>query len=185
MRQTQKFHYLSKLALACIVLLMPFSTALVIHSSQAIASKGLHLAVKADQVLVFKKSRKLQLRIGDMILREYPIALGWNPMGHKQYEGDGRTPEGKYTISWKNPNSDFFLSLKVSYPNQNDIENARKRGDSPGNMIMVHGLPNDKTAREVNHPRADWTNGCIALNNTQIVEIWEMVDEGTPITIYP
>ncbi len=173
----------SKLIIFCLILCIGtgFNPSYVHGAS----SRGLRLTVKANQVMIFKRSRKLQLRLDDMILREFPIALGFNPKGHKQYEGDGRTPEGKYTISWKNPHSDFFLSLKISYPNQNDIRSAKRRGDRPGNMIMIHGLPNDRTADDVEHPDKDWTNGCIAINNEEISEVWEMVDEGTPITIYP
>jgi murein L,D-transpeptidase YafK len=146
---------------------------------------GLRLTIKADHVVIDKQKRVLSLLYRGSVLREYNIALGFNPVGHKQYEGDGRTPEGRYVIDWKNPQSDFYLSLKISYPNKKDLTRARLRGDKPGSMIMIHGLPNDRTAFDVGHPTRDWTNGCIAVNDREIMEIWEMVDEGTAVTIFP
>lgn len=138
----------------------------------------------ADMVLVKKAERKLYLLRGDQPFREYRIALGGNPIGHKEYEGDQRTPEGDYTIDWRNPNSAFHLSLRISYPNEEDIARAAERGLSPGNMIMIHGQPN-KFSWGNWVRRWDWTDGCIAVANDDMAEIWRAVPDGTPIRIRP
>jgi len=140
---------------------------------------------KADLVVVFKGKRILQLRREGKVLRTYRIALGGDPDGAKRQEGDARTPEGVYSLDWRNPNSNFYRSIHVSYPRARDREAAARWGVSPGGLIMVHGLPNGLTAAEVGHPWNDWTNGCIAVTNEEIDEIWAAVDDGTPIIIYP
>ena len=139
----------------------------------------------ADMVLVYKGRRTMYLMRDGEIMRSYEVALGRNPFGHKNREGDGRTPEGGYLIDWRNPNSDFHLSLHISYPRPQDHRLASEAGNDPGGAIMIHGLPNGRTADDVGHPRIDWTNGCIAVSNEEIEEIWELVDDGTAIFILP
>jgi murein L,D-transpeptidase YafK len=140
---------------------------------------------KADLVVVYKRERVLQLKRGGEVLRTFAIALGREPYGPKLQEGDGRTPEGVYTLDWRNPRSRFHRSIHVSYPRPNDSEHALRWGVSPGGQIMLHGLPNGVAAERVGHPRRDWTEGCIALTNEEIEEIWARVEDGTTIIIYP
>ena len=141
--------------------------------------------LKADQVIVYKGNRTLQLLRKGRIIREYRVALGKQPVGHKIHRGDNRTPEGSYTLAWRNPNSKFHLSINVSYPDGIDTEVAESLGLNAGDAIMIHGLPNDRNAQQVGHPYRDWTNGCIAVTNNEIREIWNLVDDGTPIAIWP
>ena len=140
---------------------------------------------KADLVVVFKGERVLQLRREGRILNSFKIALGGEPSGPKLMEGDERTPEGVYTLDWRNPDSDFHLSLHISYPRPQDYSTASEAGQDPGGAIMIHGLPNGRTADQVGHPQFDWTNGCIAVSNEEIEEIWQLVDDGTAIFILP
>jgi len=139
----------------------------------------------ADRVLVKKSQRKLQLLKNGKVLKEYRIALGDNPFGHKIQEGDERTPVGDYVLDWRNPRSNYHKALHVSYPNEQDQRVAQALGVSPGGMIMVHGLPNYVTSPVVRaeYQRRDWTNGCIAVNDHEIDEIWRLVRDGTPIRI--
>jgi murein L,D-transpeptidase YafK len=141
--------------------------------------------LKADLVMVEKSARRLYLIHKGFIFRSYRIALGYRPNQTKMREGDGRTPEGVYLIDAHNPNSNFHLSLHISYPNSRDMAQAAALGTSPGGMIMIHGLPNGASAAQVQHPSRDWTNGCIAVSNEEIEEIWRFVDDGTPIIIRP
>ncbi len=141
--------------------------------------------VQADKVVVRKAERAMRLYRGGKILREYRIALGANPAGHKQQEGDERTPEGNYILDQANPKSIAFLSLHVSYPDALDIRTARKRGISPGGMIMVHGILNGFGWMGRLHRLIDWTNGCIAITNQEMQEFWNAVPVGTPIEIRP
>lgn len=140
---------------------------------------------KADRVVVLKSERRLILMRGDRVLKIYPVALGRYPKGHKQFQGDSRTPEGEYLLDFKLKNSQFYRAIRVSYPNSQDIARARALGKDPGGKIMIHGLPNRMSASRVGHPSLDWTQGCIAVNNRQMDEIWQMVDAGTPIEIHP
>ena len=140
---------------------------------------------KADLVVVFKGERVLQLRREGRILNSFKIALGGEPSGPKLMEGDERTPEGVYTLDWRNPDSQFYRSIHVSYPREGDMEPARRWGVAPGGLIMLHGLPNGAEAEMVGHPWNDWTNGCIAVTNEEMDEIWSRVDDGTMIIIYP
>ncbi len=140
--------------------------------------------IKADEIIVDKSDRKVVLLRGKKILKEYDMRMGFTPEGHKRFEGDGKTPEGKYFISHKNPNSKFFLSLLVSYPNANDVAYAKEQGKKPGNAIMIHGQPNDiKWMERFKNQYRDWTAGCIAVSDKDMVEIYSMVDVGTHITI--
>ena len=118
------------------------------------------------------------------VLRTYKIALGANPAGHKTQSGDEKTPEGAYSISAKNPKSRFHLSLRISYPNAADVAQAQERGVDPGGDIMIHGMRNGLGWIGSWHLKlGDWTNGCIAVTDTEIEEIWDMVDVGTSIDI--
>jgi murein L,D-transpeptidase YafK len=139
----------------------------------------------ADRVLVVKSERQLYLMRGDAVLRKHRISLGQSPVGPKRQEGDNRTPEGDYVLDWRNPNSDFYMAMHISYPNDNDRREARRRGVDPGNMIMIHGLPNDSEPNLSDYLGEDWTNGCIAVSNQAMIDIWLSVKDNTPITILP
>jgi murein L,D-transpeptidase YafK len=140
----------------------------------------------ADQIVVDKSRQLLHLLQDDHLMRSYNIAMGANPVGHKREQGDERTPEGNYLIEYKNPNSKYHLSLAIDYPNPQDQEYARANGFSPGGDIMIHGLPNKWWRRMfVNHPENNWTDGCIAVTNEEIQEIWDFVEAGTKIELCP
>jgi L,D-peptidoglycan transpeptidase YkuD (ErfK/YbiS/YcfS/YnhG family) len=139
----------------------------------------------ADRVHVDKGERKLHLMHRGEIMRSYAISLGKNPVGHKRQEGDMRTPEGEYVLDWRNPGSDFFMSMHISYPNDDDLRQARRRGVNPGSMIMIHGLPNDAEASRSDYLFEDWTDGCIAVSNQAMIDIWLSVPDNTPISITP
>ncbi len=140
---------------------------------------------QADFVVVKKAERKLYLYKGDELIKSYPVWLGKNPQGHKQREGDNRTPEGRYVLDWRNPFSDYFLSMHVSYPSASDLARARTQGVSPGGSIMIHGLPNEPKKPLDYYKSTDWTFGCIAVLNQHMGEIWRMVADNTPIEILP
>lgn len=144
-------------------------------------------ATIADQVIVEKAARRLKLVADGQVLREYRVALGDNPRGHKEREGDERTPEGDYVLDWRNPNSNYYKAIHISYPNETDILFARFTGHSPGGMIMIHGLPNHIVSNQVRreYQNRDWTDGCIAVTNEEMDEIWSLVRDGTPIRILP
>jgi murein L,D-transpeptidase YafK len=133
--------------------------------------------LRADLVIVSKKKREMVLLRGESVLRTYRIALGREPVGPKRQEGDGRTPEGRYTIDWRNAKSKYHLSLHISYPDAADVARAREAEVDPGGDIMIHGLP-DGVRKE-----GDWTQGCIAVTDKEMDEIWGLVEEGTPIWI--
>ncbi|MCU0761315.1 MAG: L,D-transpeptidase family protein [Steroidobacteraceae bacterium] len=139
----------------------------------------------ANRVLVRKSERRMYLMRGDEVLRSYRVALGLNPVGHKEREGDFRTPEGRYQLVKRNPRSDFFMSMKVSYPNPDDVARARRNGWAPGGSIMIHGLPNDPRKGLDYYATRDWTDGCIAVSNADMLEIWMLVSDGTTIDIQP
>ena len=141
--------------------------------------------VYADKVLVLKSQRILHLYKDGESIRQYQISLGQNPKGHKQRQGDSRTPEGHYIIDFRNPKSRFHLSLHINYPSSKDRAAAHKRGVSPGGDIFIHGLPNGLELGGRLYRRNDWTDGCIAVSNEEIREIWRMVKNGTPIEIRP
>jgi murein L,D-transpeptidase YafK len=141
---------------------------------------------KADKVVVYKSERKMELLYRGSAIRTYEISLGDSPVGHKEMQGDERTPEGDYVIDYRNPNSHYHLSLHISYPDKKDKESARKKGVKPGGLIMIHGLPNKFAWAAKLFAGRDWTDGCIAVNdNNQIEEIWNLVPNGTPISILP
>ena len=137
----------------------------------------------ADLVYVDKSERTLTLYSGGRPYRTYrSIQLGDAPQGHKRFQGDERTPEGRYTIDYRNPRSAYHLSLHISYPNPADRAYAEARGRSPGGEIFIHGQPNGLRSGRV---AGDWTDGCIALSNAEIEELWRLVPDGTPIEITP
>ncbi len=138
-----------------------------------------------DKVLVRKAERKLYLLRKGEVLRSFVIRLGLAPLGQKEQEGDFRTPEGRYRLVRRNPNSDFFLSLQVSYPNEQDMARAKMMGVQPGGAIMIHGLPNVPKKPLDYYEKMDWTDGCIAVSNSDMVEIWLMTPLDTPIEIQP
>jgi murein L,D-transpeptidase YafK len=140
---------------------------------------------KADLIVIHKGKRVMELWHEGETIARFRVALGFSPVGHKEFEGDGKTPEGVYTISLKNENSQFYRSMKLNYPNEADKEYARMHRQKPGGLIMIHGLPNDKTAEEVGHPRVDWTNGCIAVTDEEMDDIWEKVEAGTAVLVMP
>ncbi|HJR69637.1 MAG TPA: L,D-transpeptidase family protein [Gammaproteobacteria bacterium] len=139
----------------------------------------------ADHVVVDKSDRKLYLLKAGRVLREVDVSLGLVPTGPKQREGDFRTPEGKYVLDMRNADSDFFLSIHVSYPNESDRVRARAQGVDPGGQIMIHGLPNEPKYDSRRYLDTDWTDGCIAVSNSDMVDIWLMTRESTPIEIRP
>ncbi len=174
------------------ILITCLSAAAVAHAdsnlpSSAIASSSTTEAALplADSVVVRKSERKLYLMRQGEILRAYKIALGLRPEGHKQFEGDYRTPEGKYRLTRRNPNSEYFLSIQVDYPNAQDVERARRQGLRPGGAIMIHGQPNLPRKPRDYYANVDWTEGCIAVSNSDMVEIWLMTPPNTPIEITP
>lgn len=128
---------------------------------------------------VHKADRKMYLLSGSTVLKDYTIKLGGNPVGHKQFEGDGKTPEGAYYITHRNGRSAYHLSLGISYPNDADRAYAKAQGKEPGGDIFIHGANNRGSSR------GDWTVGCIAVTDRQIEEIYAMVNPGTPIHIFP
>lgn len=136
--------------------------------------------VKITSVYVKKQDRKMYLLNGNEIMRSYDIGLGFAPTGHKQFENDGKTPEGTYFIDRKNPYSKFHLSLGISYPNAQDRAYARAAGKSPGGDIFIHGQENKTRPKTL-----DWTAGCIAVTDREIEEIYRLVPLGTPIFINP
>ncbi len=135
---------------------------------------------EVTRIVVFKADKQMYLYHGDEILENYSIYLGFAPEGHKEVEGDGKTPEGRYYIDRRNADSAFHLSLGISYPNAADRARARSRGQSPGGDIFIHGQK-DSWSRN----RDDWTAGCISVSNREMEKIFAMVGRGTPIDIYP
>lgn len=141
--------------------------------------------VRADKIIIFKSKHEMQLLAGGKILKSYKIALGGNPVGPKQRQGDHRTPEGIYQVAGRNANSAYHRSLRVSYPNEQDRARAAKLGVAPGGDIMIHGLPNGYGWIGRGHLAKDWTDGCIAVTDQEIEEIWRLVPDGTRIEIRP
>ncbi len=138
-----------------------------------------------DAVRLDKSERKLELLSGALVIRTYVVALGGDPVGDKQREGDSRTPEGIYVLDWRNADSAYYRSIHISYPNATDKAEARAAGVDPGGMIMIHGQPNGFGVLHWLLQRLDWTDGCIAVTNAEMDEIWNAVNDGTPIEIDP
>ena len=145
------------------------------------AVKPLH----ADKVVVLKKERTLQLLSQGKVIKTYKVALGGDPVGAKTRQSDHKTPEGLYVLDSRNAHSQFYKSLHISYPSALDRAAARRNGLSPGGDVFVHGLPNGYGWVGSGHRAKDWTDGCIAVTNQEIDEIWLAVADGTPIEIRP
>jgi len=139
----------------------------------------------ADEVLVRKSERRLYLLRHGEVLRSYRVALGLMPEGPKERSGDFRTPEGRYQLTRRNSRSDYFLSIQVSYPNAEDLRRAQRDHVNPGGSIMIHGLPNYQRHPPDYYAASDWTDGCIGMSNADMVELWLMVQDNTPIEIRP
>ena len=135
---------------------------------------------EVTRIAIYKEQRAMYLFSGTDVLSEHKIDLGFAPTGDKQFEGDGKTPEGRYTIDRRNPDSSFYLSIGISYPNAEDIAAARAAGKDPGGDIFIHGQ-----ARPFQKRGIDWTAGCISVSNREIEKIYAMVKNGTVIDIYP
>jgi murein L,D-transpeptidase YafK len=140
---------------------------------------------KATRILVLKKEHKMELFSGDKIIKTYTVALGRGGLAPKQRQGDHLTPEGLYQIDRRNSNSRFYRALHVSYPNETDRERARKLGVDPGGDIMIHGIRNGLGWLGSMQSTIDWTNGCIAVTDAEMDEIWNLVPDGTPVEIRP
>lgn len=138
-----------------------------------------------DRIVVAKSERKLSIFRNGKPIKTYRVALGGNPVGPKQEEGDMKTPEGAYTIDYRNPNSDYHLALHISYPSAEDTARAAARGVNAGSDIMIHGLPNGKGWLGTAHRKMDWTAGCIAITDEEIEELWRVTPDGTTVEIRP
>jgi murein L,D-transpeptidase YafK len=139
----------------------------------------------ADRVVVHKAEHRLYLYSGTRLLGEYKVELGLNPSGQKEREHDFRTPEGRYYLARRNIRSEYFLAIQVSYPNKEDELRARKNRWAPGGSIMIHGFPNEPKHPAAYYQSNDWTDGCIALSNSDMVEVWMRTQDNIPIDIYP
>lgn len=139
----------------------------------------------ADRIVVVKSERRLYLMQDGEIARSFNVALGRVPRGHKVYEGDGRTPEGVYYLDARNEQSRFHRSLRISYPNVDDRRRAYALGRNPGGQIMIHGVPEELIHWGPDHSLFNWTEGCIAVTNTEIEMIWDSVELGVPVEILP
>lgn len=139
----------------------------------------------ADSIVLDKSERTLIMYSRGVKVKEYDVALGKNPVGNKMRRGDGRTPEGLYYINGRNPGSKYHLSLRISYPSAGDRERAARHGASPGGDIMIHGLPPAFATVGALHRQQDWTEGCVAVTNAEIEEIWRAVPNGARILIKP
>lgn len=138
---------------------------------------------KIDKIVVYKSVRKMKVFENGKFLKTYKIALGKNPVGHKQHEGDNKTPEGLYFIEDRNANSQFYKNLGISYPNESDLENAEKIGKPAGGDIKIHGLRNGKGKRGKFHRFKNWTAGCIAVTNPEMDELFDHVTQNCAIEI--
>ena len=166
-------------AIAAVFMAIAFMTSAFMTSAQAAWPPALAPAAqRADEIRVDKSERRMELLRDDKVIRTYRILLGDAPIGHKRQQGDERTPEGRYSITFRNDKSRFHLSLRISYPNDADRAQAQARGVDPGGDIMIHGKTPPGYSR-------DWTDGCIALTDQQIEEVWRLVPVGTPIIISP
>jgi murein L,D-transpeptidase YafK len=139
----------------------------------------------ADRIIVRKSRRRLYLMRGGKVLASFPIHLGLDPVGQKERSGDYRTPEGQYYLTRRNPRSDYFLSIQVSYPSPADVARAHRHGWNPGGSIMIHGLPDHLTRPPQYYEKYDWTDGCIALSDSDMLAVWLMTRYDTPIDILP
>jgi murein L,D-transpeptidase YafK len=151
----------------------------------SVAQTAARPTVRADRVLVVKKERTLQLLSHGHVIKSYKVALGGDPIGPKTRQGDHKTPEGVYILDSRNAHSQFYKSIHISYPNAEQRAAARRNGVSPGGDVYVHGLPRGFGYVGAAHRLKDWTDGCIAVTNEEIDEIWAAVPDGTSIEIRP
>ena len=151
------------------------------------AQKNLQKPKMADRVLVYKGQRRLTLMRGEIIIKTYRVALGRYVKGPKKQKGDAKTPEGLYIVDYRigSDRSKFYKALHISYPNALDRRRAALLKVDPGGQIMIHGLPKNWSAKDLRHPELDWTQGCIAVTNREMDEIWAAVADGTAVQIYP
>jgi len=147
--------------------------------------RELPLTVKADLVVVDKTARRLELYQGGELLKAYPVSLGRHPVGKKERQGDGRTPEGEYRLDYRNPNSGFYKALHISYPQAEDVAAARAQGVEAGGLVMIHGMKNGVGWISRLHRMIDWTDGCVAVTDREMDEIWRAVPDGTKIQLRP
>lgn len=198
-------HWRTALAAISVAIMVPVAASIPAAAapSSALANKILQAALESkpeaterfqlasweqgfvDYIRVEKSLRRMTLWADGVPVREFPVRLGRRPIGPKQEQGDGKTPEGLYFIDGRNPNSGFHLSLHISYPGPDDLLQAQARGVNPGGAIVIHGLPDDTPKVRDIHEDIDWTNGCIAVTNRQIEEIWHLVPNGALIEILP
>lgn len=162
-----------------------FALLVLLAAVSVAADDKLPADARADRVIVMKKDRTLTLMNRDKVLKVYKVALGGDPVGPKRMEGDHRTPEGTYILDRRNSKSKYYRSIHISYPSVEDRERAHNLGVSPGGDVMVHGLPNGFGWLGASHRAQDWTDGCIAVTDQEMDEIWNAVPDGTPIEIKP
>lgn len=165
---------------------LALAAAALVSSCQPTVYRGELVSFGANRtpvtrIEIDKSARSMELFHGERRLRSYRVSLGFEPEGHKVREGDGRTPEGTYFVNRRNPESQFYLSLGISYPNERDVRKAAELGVDPGGDIFIHGQPTSASRRKT----GDWTAGCIAVSNREMRAIYEMVDVGTPVHIFP
>ncbi|MCA1940616.1 MAG: L,D-transpeptidase family protein [Caenispirillum bisanense] len=176
-------------ATLCLAVCVTVLTAVLLAPRPAAAGEAVAamrpMGSMIDKIVVEKGKRVLTLMSEGRAVKTWPIALGWEPDGHKQYEGDGRTPEGWYVIDYRNDESIYYRSLRISYPNGEDRASAAARGKSPGGDIYIHGQPTTIKSSLRAKTMKDWTAGCIAVSNDAMDELWALIDIGTPIEIFP
>lgn len=149
------------------------------------ASQRTSASKTVDKILVIKSARRLELISDGKVIRSYRISLGKQPKGPKLQEGDKRTPEGLYWVDWRKRSDKFNLAMHINYPNISDAAKARREGVNPGSMIMIHGTPDSEDNPEELFHTLDWTDGCIAMKNYEMREVWNMVKDGTMVEIRP
>lgn len=185
----------------CTLLMIPLGIAFYNYEKYLPTFTSSHKALSTEEILeliktkpvtsieVFKNQRVLLLKNNNEVIRRYPIRLGFNPEGHKHFENDGKTPEGVYSIDWRNSQSAYYKSLHISYPDTKDIAYAKQHNQPTGGDIMIHGsVPKSLLSMPFSStymPHKDWTLGCIAVRNSDIDEIWQFVPNHTKIIIYP
>ncbi|MBU0499358.1 MAG: L,D-transpeptidase family protein [Gammaproteobacteria bacterium] len=157
----------------------------IVLTTAILASSPAQASLKADRVIVNKAERQLLLMRRGKVFKQFKVALGGKPVGHKQREGDQRTPEGRYLLDEKKADSAFYKAIHISYPSERDRLRARREGSRPGGAIMIHGQKNGFAWLDLIAQNLDWTRGCIAVRNEEMDEIWAAVDAGTPIQINP
>jgi len=158
---------------------------LLIASNSVSASTLINEQFKADHVVVIKSQKLLKLLNQNITIATFHVALGPKPTGPKLMQGDERTPEGRYLLDFKNEDSRFYKSIRISYPNETDIQRAAAKGVDPGGSIMIHGLPDNPPFPVDVIQSFNWTDGCVAVTNKEMDIIWKLVEPGTPIDILP